>query len=79
MRICAAGDSTTVFNGLRIQVMNLMNKMGTTQLFSTIWLIIISLRLRTAWYMYAKWTLGRHQAIATRKLHERLKKRHYYD
>ena len=82
--LATAGSSFAVFalliipqpvlNWLRNQVMNLLNKLGVTQLFSAIWKFILPQSLRLRWYMYVKWTLGRQQVSTAKRLHNKLKK-----
>ena len=63
-----------VLNWLRNQSMTLLNKLGVTQLFSAIWRFLLPIKLRSRWYMYAKWTLGRIQVDAAKRVHKKLKK-----
>jgi hypothetical protein len=64
-----------VLNWLRKQFMGLLNKLGVTQFFSAVWRFILPTTLRTKWYMYVKWTLGRQQVSAAKHLHNKAKKR----
>jgi hypothetical protein len=64
-----------VLNWLRKQFMGLLNKLGVTQFFSAVWRFILPATLRTKWYMYVKWTLGRQQVSAAKHLHNKAKKR----
>lgn len=82
--LATAGSSFAVFallvipqpvlNWLRTQVMGLLNKLGVTQFFSALWRFILPVTVRTKWYMYVKWTLGRQQVTAAKRLHNTLKK-----
>ena len=82
--IATAGSSFAVFallvipqpvlNWLRNQLKTLLNKLGVTQFFSAIWRFILPSRLRTRWYMYVKWTLGRLQLSAAKRVHTKFKK-----
>jgi len=83
--LATAGSSFAVFallvipqpvlSWLRNQVMGLLNKLGVTQIFGALWRFIIPTRLRERWYMYAKWTLGRQQVNAAKKIHNNLANR----
>jgi len=83
--LATAGSSFAVFallvipqpvlSWLRKQVMGLLNKLGVTQFFGALWRFIIPAKLRERWYMYAKWTLGRQQVKAAKKIHNNLAKR----
>jgi len=82
--LATAGSSFAVFallvipqpvlNWLRNQVMNLLNKLGVTRFFSAMWRFILPSTLQTKWHMYAKWTLGRQQVRAAKRLHNKLKR-----
>ncbi|MFT6302307.1 MAG: hypothetical protein ACI9XK_002197 [Granulosicoccus sp.] len=82
--LATAGSSFAVFallvipqpvlNWLRSQIMGLMNKLGVTQFFSAVWRFILPTALRTKWYMYVKWTLGRQQVSTAKRLHGKLKR-----
>lgn len=83
--LITAGSSLAVFallvipqpvlNWLRKQVMSLLNKLGVTQFFGAIWRFVIPEQLRHRWHMYVKWTLGRRQVNAARKVHERIQRK----
>jgi hypothetical protein len=82
--LATAGSSLAVFAllvipqpvliWLRSQVMGVLNKLGVTQFFSAVWRFILPTKLRTKWYMYVKWTLGRQQVSAAKRLHDTFKK-----
>ena len=82
--LATAGSSFAVFallvipqpvlNWFRRQVMSLLNKLGVTQFFSAIWRFVLPTNIRIRWYMYAKWTLGRQQVSAAKRLHNKLTK-----
>jgi len=61
-----------VLSWLRKQMQNMLNKLGATQLFKALWRVAIPATLRTRWYMYVKWTLGRQQVNAAKKIHGNL-------
>jgi len=80
--LATAGSSFAVFallvipqpvlSWMRKQVQVMLNKLGATQFFSAIWRLIIPATLRSRWYMYVKWTLGRQQVNAAKKIHVNL-------
>lgn len=82
--VATAGSSFAIFallvipqpvlNWMRQQVMGLLNKLGVTHFFSAIWRFLLPTQLRKRWYMYTKWTLGRQQVTAAKRLHDRLTK-----
>jgi len=65
----------TVLAWLQKQFMSIMNKLGVSQLFAAIWRWVVPDRLRQRWTMYFKWTLGRKQIVAARRLSEEMQRR----
>lgn len=61
-----------LLNWVKNLIMGLLNKLGITQAFSTIWRYFIPVSLQNRWDIYQKWTLGRRQIITARRLHSRL-------
>jgi len=62
-----------VLTWLRVQVVNVLNKLGVTQLFNAMGRFLVPASVRHRWHMYRKWTLGRRQVIASRRLHARVR------
>ena len=59
-----------VLNWLEQRVKVTLRKLGVTKVFSTLWTHIIPERIRHQWHMYVKWTLGRRQVTAAKRIHE---------
>lgn len=80
--LATAGSSLAVFalliipqpvlNWIRKQFMSLMSKLGVSKFFAAIWKWVIPERLRHRWHMYLKWTLGRRQVVAARRLSKQM-------
>ena len=78
--LATAGSSFAVFallvipqpvlNWLRQKVLGMLNKMGVTQLFAALWRFVIPEAVRHRWHMHVKWTLGRRQVLAAKRLHQ---------
>lgn len=64
-----------VLDWLREQVMSMLNKLGVTRFFATLWQSLVPSMLRHRWHMYVKWELGRRQVVAAKKLHSSVVKR----
>lgn len=83
--LATAGSSFAVFalliipqpvlNWLRKQLMSTLNKLGVSQFFSALWKFIVPDRFRHQWYMHVKWTIGRRQVQAAKKVHEQVFRR----
>lgn len=82
--LATAGSSLAVFallvipqpllNWLRQKVMGTLNKLGVTQFFAALWRFVVPASIRRRWHIYVKWTLGRRQVIAARRLHESVRR-----
>ncbi len=57
---------------VRTQFINTLNKLGITHLLNTVWRFIVPPPLQRKWSVYRKWTLGRQQVRATRRMHKHL-------
>ncbi len=78
--LATAGSSFAVFallvipqpvlNWLRQKVLGMLNKLGVTQFFAAIWRFLIPVSLRNRWHIHVKWTLGRRQVLAAKRLHQ---------
>ncbi len=78
--LATAGSSFAVFallvipqpvlNWLRQKVLGMLNKLGVTQFFAVIWRFLIPESLRNRWHIHVKWTLGRRQVLAAKRLHQ---------
>lgn len=64
-----------VLDWLRSQIVNMLNKLGATRFFATLWRTLIPAKLRHRWHMYVKWEVGRKQVMAAKKLHSSVIKR----
>ena len=83
--LATAGSSLAVFalliipqpvlNWIRKQFMSLMGKLGVSQFFAAIWKWVIPERFRHRWHMHLKWTLGRRQVVAARRLSDQMQRR----
>ncbi|NND89380.1 MAG: hypothetical protein HKN42_00850 [Granulosicoccus sp.] len=82
--LATAGSSLAVFalliipqpvlNWLRQKVMSTLNKLGVTRLFTVVWRYLVPARWRERWHMHVKWTLGRRQVQAAKRLHETVRR-----
>jgi len=80
--LATAGSSFAVFalliipqavlNWMRKQFMSFLNKMGIAQFFSALWKFLIPKTIRHRWHMHAKWTLGRRQVQAAKRVHQHI-------
>lgn len=80
--LATAGSSLAIFallvipqpvlNWMRRQVMSLLTKMGVAQFFAATWRLVIPYKLRNKWFMYVKWTMGRHQVRTAKNMHTRI-------
>ncbi|MEL7045166.1 MAG: hypothetical protein AAGL66_09110 [Pseudomonadota bacterium] len=82
--VATAGSSFAVFalliipqpllDWLRIRAGAVLNRLGVSQVLSALWKALVPRAVRHRWYMYVKWTLGRQQVGAARRVHERVLK-----
>jgi hypothetical protein len=63
----------SLLNWIRKLITNTLSKLGLTKLLNAIWQFLIPATLRHRWYMYNKWTLGRRQLNASRRMREKAK------
>lgn len=78
--VATAGSSFAVFallivpqpvlDWLRARLASTFNKLGISKFFAALWTLSVPAKLRHRWHMYVKWTLGRHQVRAAKKLHD---------
>lgn len=61
-----------VLNWLRQRVTTTLNKLGVNKLFTAMWGRIVPASLRQRWYMHVKWTVGRRQVTAAKRLHKKV-------
>ena len=52
-----------------------LNRLGVTQVLTTLWKVLVPERLRYRWHLFVKWELGRRQVQAARRIHERVSKK----
>ncbi|ASJ70478.1 hypothetical protein IMCC3135_01795 [Granulosicoccus antarcticus IMCC3135] len=55
---------------LRQKVLAMLNKLGVTKFFAALWQHAVPEALRKRWHIHIKWTLGRRQVIAAKRLHQ---------
>ena len=59
-----------VLNWLELRVKATLKKLGVTKLFTALWKFAIPENWRHRWHMYIKWTLGRKQVMAAKRVHQ---------
>jgi hypothetical protein len=82
--LATAGSSLAVFallvipqpllDWIRQKTIGMLNKLGVTRIFAAFWQFIVPQAVRTRWYMHAKWTVGRRQVQAAKKLHDTVRR-----
>ncbi|MEM6302568.1 MAG: hypothetical protein AAF749_12565, partial [Pseudomonadota bacterium] len=82
--LATAGSSFAVFalliipqpllDWLRARLGVLLNRLGVTRLFTTVWNLLVPESLRHRWHLYLKWTLGRRQVKAARSVHKKVRR-----
>ncbi len=53
----------------RKQLANTLNKLGITHFFNAVWRYAVPEKMQKRWYLYQKWTLGRSQIKAAKRMH----------
>ncbi|MEM1187819.1 MAG: hypothetical protein AAGI72_04800 [Pseudomonadota bacterium] len=82
--VATAGSSFAVFalliipqpllDWLRVRAGAVLNRLGVSQVLTALWKALVPGAWRHRLYIYVKWTLGRQQVAAARKVHERVVK-----
>ncbi|MEO0437572.1 MAG: hypothetical protein AAF098_11760 [Pseudomonadota bacterium] len=82
--LATAGSSFAVFalliipqpllDWFRARIVVILNRLGVTRLFMTIWNLFVPEALRHRWHIYLKWTLGRRQVRAAQSVLEKVRR-----